>query len=70
MVPSSGETVRFGRYEVVRWIAEGGMARVYRARDTQLQRTVALKVLSPQLALDTDFLRRFERELRFKTGKT
>jgi serine/threonine-protein kinase len=38
------------------------MARVYRALDTQLKRTVALKVLAPQLALDPEFAQRFERE--------
>src|SRR5262245_59368835 len=38
------------------------MARVFRAQDTLLQRTVALKVLAPQLAVDPEFARRFERE--------
>jgi serine/threonine-protein kinase len=40
------------------------MARVYRARDTQLQRIVALKVLAAQLSMDAEFIKRFEREAR------
>lgn len=53
---------QLGRYQILEEIGRGGMARVYRARDTSLQRQVALKVLAPQLALDQEFLRRFERE--------
>jgi eukaryotic-like serine/threonine-protein kinase len=55
---------RIGRYDIVGLIGEGGMGRVYRARDTQLDRTVAIKVLSPIVALDPDRLRRFEQESR------
>lgn len=51
-----------GRYLVQEEIGRGGMARVYRALDTQLKRTVALKVLAPQLAVDPEFAQRFERE--------
>jgi eukaryotic-like serine/threonine-protein kinase len=51
-----------GRYTVLEEIGRGGMARVYRARDNLLRRTVALKVLAPQLALDTEYIERFERE--------
>jgi serine/threonine-protein kinase len=53
---------RLGRYEVQQEIGRGGMARVYRALDTLLQRSVAIKVLAPQLGLDPEFARRFERE--------
>jgi serine/threonine-protein kinase len=44
------------------------MARVYRAVDTQLQRTVALKILAAQLSLDPEFVRRFEREAATAAG--
>jgi beta-lactam-binding protein with PASTA domain/predicted Ser/Thr protein kinase len=51
-----------GRYELVRKIARGGMADVYLARDTQLDRQVALKVLFPEFATDRSFVARFRRE--------
>ncbi len=50
------------RYELIEKIAEGGMARVYRARDLLLKRTVAVKVLKDQMTGDAAFIRRFERE--------
>ncbi len=53
---------RFGQYEVVDSIGGGGMGAVYRARDTQLNREVALKVLPPELARDHEFIERFQRE--------
>ncbi|NJK78778.1 MAG: protein kinase [Chloroflexaceae bacterium] len=53
---------QFGRYFVEQEIGRGGMARVYRATDTRLQRTVALKVMAAQLSSDPEFARRFERE--------
>ncbi len=54
---------RFGnRYEVVREIARGGMATVHLVRDLKLDRLVALKVLSGELAADPAFVERFRRE--------
>ncbi len=53
---------RFERYRIQAEIGRGGMARVYRATDTILGRSVALKVLSPQLAGDPEFSARFRRE--------
>ena len=54
----------FGRYQVLSQIGAGGMAEVYLARDTQLGRKVALKLLSDELAIDEIHLRRFEQEAR------
>ena len=48
-----------GRYAVTARIAHGGMATVYRAMDTRLDREVALKVMHVELARDDDFVRRF-----------
>ena len=53
---------RLGVYEIVAHIGEGGMGAVYRARDTKLNRDVALKVLPDEFATDADRLARFTRE--------
>ena len=53
---------RFGPYEVITRIGRGGMGEVYRARDTQLNREVALKILPDEFADDADHLARFRRE--------
>jgi Tol biopolymer transport system component len=53
---------RFGPYEIVSAIGAGGMGEVYRARDTKLQRDVAIKVLPELFAIDPERLARFERE--------
>lgn len=50
------------RYEIIRTIGEGGMANVYLAHDTILDRHVAVKVLRGDLAEDEKFVRRFQRE--------
>ena len=55
---------RIGRYEILERMAAGGQATVYRARDVNLGRVVALKVLFPQLASDPQFVERFMREAR------
>ena len=55
---------RLGRYEIVNAIGAGGMGEVYRARDTRLQRDVAIKVLAPDAATDVGRLHRFEQEAR------
>ena len=54
--------VRVGPYEVLAKLGEGGMGEVYRARDTKLNRDVALKVLPDALAADAERLSRFRRE--------
>jgi eukaryotic-like serine/threonine-protein kinase len=53
---------RLGPYEILSPLGAGGMGEVYRARDTKLNRTVALKVLPSEFALDADRLARFKRE--------
>ena len=51
-----------GAYEIIALLGKGGIGEVYRAKDTRLNREVALKVLPPEFAQDTDRLRRFEQE--------
>ena len=53
---------RVAQYEVLELAGKGGMGEVYRARDTQLKREVALKVLPANLARDPGRLARFQRE--------
>ncbi len=53
-----------GHYDVVALIGEGGMGEVYQARDTRLDRTVAIKVLPEHVASDPDLKQRFEREAK------
>ena len=55
---------RFGPYEIVRPISSGGMGEVYLARDTRLDRDVALKILPAELADNWDHQRRFLQEAR------
>src|SRR5262245_46814743 len=53
---------QFGAYEIVGLIGRGGMGEVYRARDSRLKRTVALKFLPPSFAGDPSRVARFQRE--------
>src|ERR1700683_2041912 len=55
---------RLGPYEIQSPLGAGGMGEVYRARDTRLERTVAIKVLNAQLVASTELRARFEREAR------
>src|ERR1700674_4335212 len=53
-----------GPYEVIAFIGAGGMGEVYRARDTRLDRTVAIKVLNSTVVSSPELKQRFEREAR------
>ena len=55
---------RLGNFEIVELIGRGGMGEVYRARDTRLGRSVALKILPPEVAADASRKRRFLQEAR------
>jgi serine/threonine protein kinase len=55
---------RLGPYEIKSAIGAGGMGEVYRARDTRLQRDVAIKVLPAAFSSDPERLARFEQEAR------
>ncbi len=55
---------RFGPYEIQSPLGAGGMGEVYRARDTRLERTVAIKILPEHLSQDSEAKQRFNREAR------
>ena len=61
-------TVVDGRYRVLQRIGSGGMADVWLAEDTHLQRRVALKVLHTRFAQDREFVERFRREAEAAAG--
>src|SRR3972149_2046164 len=53
-----------GRYHILEQLGEGGMATVYKAYDTRLERDVAIKVILPGKQHSEKFLKRFEREAK------
>ncbi len=57
---------RLGPYEIVSLLGSGGMGEVYRARDTKLDRDVAINVLPEAFAKDEERLARFEREAKVR----
>ena len=62
MAVTSG--TKLGPYEIISPLGAGGMGEVYRARDTRLERTVAIKVLPSHLSSSSELKARFEREAR------
>ena len=63
-VPALKPGTRLGCFEIISTLGAGGMGEVYRARDTRLDRSVAIKVLLAEFAADPDYRERFEREAR------
>jgi serine/threonine protein kinase len=59
---------KFGPYEIVSPLGAGGMGEVYRARDTRLERTVAVKILPKDMSADAARKQRFEREAKTISG--
>ena len=59
-----GPGTRLGPYEIIAAIGAGGMGEVYKAKDTRLDRTVAIKVLPSHVRGDLALRERFEREAR------
>ena len=68
MAEVSEGSVVDGRYRVLRRLGSGGMADVWLAEDSHLQRQVALKVLHKQFAQDREFVERFRREAEAAAG--
>jgi serine/threonine protein kinase len=59
------ELERLGKYELLNRLGQGGMGEVWKARDTQLRRYVAIKILHPNLQENPDFVTHFMREAQF-----
>jgi serine/threonine-protein kinase len=64
----SVQTLAAGRYRVERTLGQGGMAAVYLAHDSELDRAVAIKILAEHLSSDEAFRQRFVREARMAAG--
>src|SRR5690242_10552341 len=56
--------IRIGKYDVLAHVATGGLGMIYKARDTENGREVALKVLSPEMAAKPSMVERFRREAK------
>ena len=61
--PLAHGTIFGRRYEIIQLLGQGGMGAVYKAKDRELERFVALKVIRPELAVDPEILARFKQEL-------
>ncbi len=61
--PIATGTILGTRYEILNLLGQGGMGAVYKAKDRELERLVALKVIRPELAVDPEILHRFKQEL-------
>ena len=59
---------KLGPYEITALLGAGGMGEVYAARDTRLERDLALKILSAEMADDFERLSRFEKEARLASA--
>ena len=68
MASPGSQPTRIGRYEVEGVVGEGAMAQVYRARDPEIDRVVAIKVLKDELCVDEDYVNRFLREAKAAGG--
>jgi serine/threonine-protein kinase len=64
MAATGTEPTKIGRYEIECLVGEGAMAKVYRARDPEIDRVVAVKVLKDDLCVDEDYVNRFLREAK------
>jgi serine/threonine protein kinase len=64
MAATEAEPTKIGRYEIECLVGEGAMAKVYRARDPEIDRVVAVKVLKGELCVDEDYVSRFLREAK------
>jgi len=63
-LPQLSQGTAFGHYRVDELVGTGGMGQVYRATDTRLDRSVAIKILPAELAQNAQFKSRFEREAK------
>jgi non-specific serine/threonine protein kinase len=54
-----------GRYQIIEEVGQGGMAKVYKAYDTEIKEKIALKLINPEIAVDKKTIERFRNELKF-----